>query len=128
MALKECKICYALYDDELYSGNGDVCHDCRMKLEGTYGRIHNYLRDHEHQSKIDIQKLAEDTETDPEDMQLLLELGWLERDIQTYSGTISDRQALAAEFAHELDVMIEQKKARIYSGAHYRYKYRRKRK
>ena len=129
MSLRECKVCKSLYDDEIYLGTQDICHDCRMRLEGTYNRIHNYLKGHSPQDKIDLNELAEYTSTTPEEMKLLLELGWLERDIQTYSTTISDRQKLAREFAAELKKMIEErKKVRTYDGANHRYKIRRSRK
>ena len=127
MALSECKICKSLYDNETQQGNSEICHSCRMMLEGTYGRIHNYLRDHGTTMKIDIQKLAEDTSTTPAEMQILVELGWLERDIQTYSWTISDRQILAGEFARELEKMIERnKKTTTYKGFNRRYERKKK--
>ncbi|MBR1657330.1 MAG: hypothetical protein IJ697_02555 [Synergistaceae bacterium] len=124
MALRECKVCKSLYDDETYAGTTEICHSCRMRLEGTYGRIHNYLRDREPQKKIYIERLAEDTGTTAAEMKIILELGWLERDIQTYSGTISERQALAEEFSRELDKMIERKKAGTYGGKIYARKHR----
>ena len=127
MALSECKICKSLYDNETQQGNSEICHSCRMMLEGTYERIHNYLRDHGTTMKIDIQKLAEDTSTTPAEMQILVELGWLERDIQTYSWTISDRQILAGEFARELEKMIERnKKSTTYKGFNRRYERKKK--
>ena len=119
MSLRECKICKSLYDDEIYLGTKEICHNCRMRLEGTYSRIHDYLKAHSPQDKIDITELAEYTSTTPEEMKLLLELGWLERDIQTYSYTISDRQILAEEFARELGKMIERKEANTYGGKIY---------
>ncbi|MBR0150604.1 MAG: hypothetical protein IJP89_04505 [Synergistaceae bacterium] len=119
MSLRECKVCKSLYDDEIYLGTKEICHNCRMRLEGTYNRIHNYLKGHSPQDKIDITELAECTSTTPEEMKLLLELGWLERDIQTYSYTISDRQILAEEFARELSKMIERGKTTTYGGKIY---------
>ena len=129
MALRECKVCKSLYDDETYIGTTEICHDCRMRLEGTYGRIHNYIRDRKKIDIHDLARLAEETGTTPAEMEIILELGWLERDIQTYAGTISERQQLAEEFARELKKMItEQKKSRTYDGANRRYKTRRSRK
>lgn len=129
MALRECKVCKSLYDDETYIGTTEICHDCRMRLEGTYGRIHNYIRDRKTISIHDIARLAEETGTTPAEMEIIVELGWLERDIQTYGTEISDRQALAKEFADELKKMInERKKVRTYDGANHRYKIRRNKK
>ena len=129
MALRECKVCKSLYDDETYIGTTEICHNCRMRLEGTYGRIHNYIRDRGEINVHDLARLAEETGTTPAEMEIIIDLGWLERDIQTYSTTISDRQKLAKEFAAELKKMIEEhKKIRTYDGANRRYKIRRSRK
>ena len=129
MALRECKVCKSLYDDETYIGTTEICHNCRMRLEGTYGRIYNYIRDRGEINVHDLARLAEETGTTPAEMEIIIDLGWLERDIQTYSTTISDRQKLAKEFAAELKKMIEEhKKIRTYDGANRRYKIRRSRK
>ena len=124
MALRECKVCKSLYDDKTYIGTTEICHDCRMRLEGTYNRIHSYLRDHEPQEKIHAERLARDTGTTAAEMQIILELGWLERDIQTYSGTLSERQELAREFADELKKMAEREKFTIYGGEIYKRTHR----
>ncbi|MBQ9388624.1 MAG: hypothetical protein IJR27_02090 [Synergistaceae bacterium] len=126
MALRECKVCKSLYDDRTYIGTTEICHNCRMRLEGTYARLHNYLRDSEPQKKINLERLAENTGTTAAEMKIILELGWLERDIQTYSGTVSDRQALAEEFADELGKMIDRKKVRTYGGKIYGRRHRTK--
>ncbi|MBQ7169217.1 MAG: hypothetical protein IJR63_04880 [Synergistaceae bacterium] len=125
MALRECKVCKSLYDDETFIGVTEICHSCRMRLEGTYGRIHNYIRT---TKDIDIARMMEETKTTPAEMEIILELGWLERDIQTYTGTVTERQKLAKEFAEELAKMIERTKATTYGGVNHRYKNRRKRK
>lgn len=129
MSLRECKVCKTLYDDETYIGTTEICHSCRMRLEGTYGRIHNYIRERKKINIDDIQRLAEDSGITLAELQIILELGWLERDIQTYSDTVSERQKLAKEFARELRNMIdEHSKIHTYGGANYRYKNRRNRK
>ena len=125
MSLKECKVCKTLYDDETYVGKTEICHSCRMRLEGTYARIHNYIREHK---TIDINRITKETGTTLAEMEIILELGWIERDIQTYTGTVSERQRLAKEFADELAKMIENSKATTYGGVHYRYRNRRKKK
>ena len=128
MALRECKVCKSLYDDETYIGTTEICHNCRMRLEGTYGRIHNYIRDRKKIDVYDIARLAEETGTTPAEMEIILELGWMERDIQTYTDTVTERRKLAKEFAEELAKMVEHHKATTYGGVHQRYKNRRKRK
>ena len=127
MSLRECKVCKTLYDDETYIGTTEICHNCRMRLESTYGRIHNYIRDRKTIDTHNIERLAQDTGTTPAELQIILELGWLERDIQTYTGTISERQKLAKEFEEELAKMTERKKMLTYGGANYRYSNRRSR-
>lgn len=127
MALRECKVCKTLYDDETYIGTTEICHDCRMRLEGTYGRIHDHIRNRKKIDLHDIQRLAEETGTSPAEMQIILELGWLERDIQTYGGSVSERQKLAEVFAHELQKMIEEhKQIYTYGGKIYSRKNRKK--
>lgn len=129
MALRECKVCKTLYDDETFLGTTEICHNCRMMLEGTYARIHNYIRDRKSINPHDIERLAEDTGTTPAELQIILELGWLERDIQTYAGTVSERQKLAEEFARELQKMIdERKETYTYGGKIYSRKHRNKKK
>ena len=125
MALRECKVCKSLYDDETFIGTTEICHNCRMRLEGTYARIHSYIRE---TKDINIARMMEETRTTPAEMEIILELGWMERDIQTYTGTVTERQKLAKEFAEELAKMAERRKATTYEGVHQRYKYRRKRK
>ena len=125
MSLRECKVCKSLYDDETFIGTTEICHDCRMRLEGTYARIHNYIRE---TKDIDPAKIMEATKTTPAEMEIILELGWMERDIQTYTDTVTERRKLAKEFAEELAKMIEHHKATTYGGVHQRYKNRRKRK
>ena len=125
MSLRECKVCKTLYDDETFIGTTEICHSCRMRLESTYGRIHNHIREHR---SIDIARIMDDTGTTPAEMEIILELGWLERDIQTYTGTVSERQKLAREFEEELAKMIDRKKMPTYGGANRRYRNRRAKK
>ena len=96
-----------------------------MRLEGTYARIHNYIRE---TKDIDPAKIMEATKTTPAEMEIILELGWMERDIQTYTDTVTERRKLAKEFAEELAKMVEHHKATTYGGVYQRYKNRRKRK
>ena len=124
MSLRECKVCKTLYDDETYIGTTEICHNCRMRLESTYGRIHNYIRDRKTIDTHDIERLAQDTGTTPAELQIILELGWLERDIQTYGGTVSERQKLAEEFARELQKMIDEHKEIYYGGKIYKRTHR----
>ena len=125
MALRECKVCKSLYDDETYIGTTEICHNCRMGIEGAYNRVHNFIRE---RKRIDVTEIMEATGTTPAEMEIILELGWLERDIQTYTGTVTERQKLAKEFAEELAKMVERSKATTYGGVNHRYKNRRKRK
>lgn len=125
MALRECKVCKTLYDDETLIGTTEICHSCRMRLEGTYARIHNYIRENKN---IELARIMEETKTTPAEMEIILELGWMERDIQTYTGTITERQKLAKEFAEELAKMIERGKSTTYGGVHHRYMNRRRKK
>lgn len=126
MSLRECKICKTLYDDTTYIGTTEICHSCRMMLEGTYGRIHNYLKDNAPFERINIERLAQETGTTPAEMEILFNLGWLDRDIQTYSGGHSERSELAEIFRRELEKMIERGKIQTYGGKIYKRTHRKK--
>ena len=117
MPLTQCKLCGELFDSSQAMRN--VCHDCLMKLEGTYNRVHKYLKTHEPQKKISAERIAYDLEEDIDTIKFLIENGWLERDMQTYSNIISKRRELAVEFEQELGRMKTERRVNTYGGRIY---------
>ncbi len=98
--LRECKSCGKVFN----SRGRKVCPDCMMRLEELYSYIHDYLRDHD--DDYNVETLAEAMDINPVDVQLLVEMGYIERDLQTYSKKKQGmRQKLADELNHELDKM-----------------------
>ena len=117
MPLIQCKLCGKLFDSSY--ALRDICHDCRMKLEGTYNRVHKYLKTHEQKGKINAEWIAYELEEDIETIKFLIDNGWLERDMQTYSNIISKRRELAGEFEQELGRMKTERHVNTYGGKIY---------
>ena len=104
MELLRCRLCGNVYRS-LSEADHRVCKPCRHRLEDIYGRVHEYLRDNEDED-FDIYKLGEAMDISTADIQALVDLGYLERDLKTYGnkGT-TNREKLAAEFNNELSKM-----------------------
>ena len=101
MALIKCRLCGMLFNSE----RRKYCPNCVRKLDALYGRVHEYMRDNEDED-FDIYTLAEAMEITTQEVQALVELGYIERDLQTYGKKKkSDRQKLAEEFSGELEKM-----------------------
>ena len=90
-----------------------------MRLVGTYNKAHEYLKANGAEKNFNAKTLAAAIMEDPEEVQTLIDLGWLERDIQTYGGMHSERRDLAEKFAHELVVMKQHRKLNSYGGTIY---------
>ena len=116
--LRECRLCKSPFDGRTPYGRHGICPKCMMKLRGLYDSVHNYLRDHD-LTTFSSKLIADEIKADPEEIDALLELGLLERDIQTYVGIKSKRQELAGKFQNELGRMIDRKKTRSYGGTIY---------
>ena len=116
MELTRCRLCGNVYranDSDTYR----ICRPCKHRLDDIYGRVHEYMRDNEDEN-FDIYKLGEAMDINTADIQALVDLGYLERDLKTYgSSRTTDREKLAAQFNNELAKM---KKAPIsYGGDRY---------
>ncbi len=120
MALKRCTLCRSLYDDRQTFKTNNICPVCAMKLNTTYNKIHDYLKKNGAQKNFNARTLAAEIRADPEEVQTLMDLGWLERDIQTYGGMHSERLDLAEKFAHELVIMKRHNRISTYGGTIYR--------
>jgi len=113
MELKKCRLCGNVYranDSDSYR----ICRACKHRLDDLYGRVHEYLRDNEDED-FDIYELGEAMGISTADIQALVDLGYLERDLKTYGGRgATDREKLAEAFSNELTKM---KKAPVSYGA-----------
>ncbi|MBR2207991.1 MAG: hypothetical protein IJ859_04185 [Synergistaceae bacterium] len=115
MELVRCRLCGNLRANG--SDHYRICRNCRHRLDDIYGRVHEYLRDNE-DDDFDIYRLGEAMDIDTADIQALVDLGYLERDLKTYgSRKATDREKLAAEFSGELQKM--KKTPTSYGGSVY---------
>ena len=100
MALIECRLCRRIYNG--FEGQR-ICGNCIRRLEDIYGRVHEYMRDNQDKN-FDLDTLADEMDISPVDIQALVDLGYIERDLQTYGrekkGT---RQKLAEAISGEVE-------------------------
>ena len=100
MALTECRLCRRIYNG--FEGQR-ICGDCIRRLEDIYGRVHEYMRDNQDRD-FDLETLADEMEISPVDIQALVDLGYIERDLQTYSrNKKGSRQKLAEAINAEVE-------------------------
>ena len=101
--LTECKLCRRIYNG--LEGQR-ICGDCIRRLESIYGRVHEYMRDNQDKN-FDLDMLADEMEISPVDIQALVDLGYIERDMQTYS---RDKTGTRQKLAEALNVEVEKLK------------------
>ena len=117
MALVKCRLCGMLYDAPNIPKH-KICPNCIRRLDELYGHVHEYMRDNEDEN-FDIYKLAEAMDLDTADVQALVDLGYIERDLQTYSRKRrGPRGELADKINGELDKM-RRNKVTTYGGVIY---------
>lgn len=114
MSLMRCRLCGKIFSE---GGKNNICPQCIKRLNDMYGLVHEYMRDHEEED-FDIYKLAEDVGVSTADIQALVELGYIERDLGLYGKNETDRSRLAHAFQAELDKMRKEKTV-FYGGEIY---------
>ena len=114
MALTKCRLCGMLFTS---GGRKNVCPLCIRRLEELYGYVHEYMRDHEDE-QFDIYTLAEATESNLADIQTLVDLGYIERDLGLYGKRETERSRLAKAITNEIDKM-NRNKLTTYGGEIY---------
>ncbi|MBQ7577540.1 MAG: hypothetical protein IJT21_04630 [Synergistaceae bacterium] len=97
--LKSCKLCGKVFNYE--GGPVKVCLDCFRRLEEVYTHSHDYLRDNDDE-KIDFVKLSDAIGADPRDVQELIEMGWLDRELSSYKKNRARRYLEAEELQDAL--------------------------
>ena len=97
--LKSCKLCGRVFNYE--GGAVKVCLDCFRRLEEVYTNSHDYLRDNDDE-KIDFVQLSNAIGADPRDVQELIEMGWLDRELASYKKNRARRYLEAEEFQDAL--------------------------
>ena len=101
MPLNPCKLCGKVFT----SAGGRTCPACHARLDELYPRVRKYLRDNP-KVNFNVETIAEDMEADIRDVQSLVDMGYLDRDVgrQTSSEEVK-RQKLAKEFEDSLKQM-----------------------
>ena len=113
MDITGCKLCGRIVN----ASGTQICRNCMHRLEREYSDIHNYMRDNQDET-FNIERLSEDLDINPADIQMLIELGYIDREIQRNSERERERKELAGMFANELEDM-KKKKVTTYGGAKY---------
>ena len=121
-SLEICKLCGKVFNGQQVPGEKGVCLDCLSLLEAKYSQIHCYIRDNKEEARFDPAYLAKMTGVRVSDIKLLISMGYLERDMQTWSTTPSERSILARKFEQEIDKMIEERRITTYGGKIYKRK------
>ena len=101
----KCRLCGKIYTN---GGRDNVCPICLRRLGDLYGEVHEYMRDNEDE-EFDVYKLAESLGVSTADIQALVDLGYIERDLAMYGKNETDRTKLAQAFSAELDKMNRNK-------------------
>ena len=114
MALIECRLCRRIYNG--IEGQR-ICGNCIRRLEEIYGHVHEYMRDNQDKN-FDLETLADEMDISPVDIQALVDLGYIERDLQTYS---RDKKGSRQKLAEALSAEAEKLKRNIttYGGILY---------
>ena len=103
MPLISCKLCGKIFT----SSGGRTCPACHTRLDELYPRVREYLRDNP-KVGFNVETIAEYIDADIRDVQSLVDMGYLDRDVnrQTDAATVQ-RQKLAKEFEDSLKQMKE---------------------
>ena len=114
MALIECKLCRRIYNG--FEGQR-ICGNCIRRLEEIYGHVHEYMRDNQDKN-FDLETLADEMDISPVDIQALVDLGYIERDLQTYS---RDKKGSRQKLAEAINAEAEKLRRNIttYGGVLY---------
>ena len=105
MPLMECRLCKKIFTE---GGRNNICPQCIRRLGDLYSAVHKYMRDNEDR-EFDVDKLADEMEISPLDVQALVDLGYIERDIGLYGKRETARSKLAHAFGNELEKMSRNK-------------------
>lgn len=101
MALLSCKLCGKIFT----SAGGRTCPACLERLDALYPRVRSFLRDNP-KLEFNVETLAQTLEVDIRDVQALVDMGYLDRDLggNAPRGDV-EKQKLAREFENSLKQM-----------------------
>ena len=113
MDITGCKLCGRIVNAE----GTRICRNCMHRLEKEYSEIHNHMRDNQDEA-FDIERLSEELDINPADIQTLIELGYNDREIAENSDRERARRELAGILTGELED-IKKRKITTYGGSKY---------
>jgi hypothetical protein len=102
MALLTCKLC-----GKIFTSPGDrTCPACVARLDELYVDVREFLRDHS-KTDFNVEEVADRMKVDIRYIQALVDMNYLDRDIDKASSSKEDthRQKLAREFENSLKQM-----------------------
>ena len=103
MPLLSCRLCGKIFT----SAGGRTCPACLERLDEIYPKVRQFIRDNP-KTELDVETLAEKTDTDIRDVQSLVDMGYLDRELDgRKSLEDTQRQKLAQEFENSLKEMKE---------------------
>lgn len=101
MALLTCRLCRKIFT----AAGGRTCPACKQRLDELYVKVRDFLRDNP-KLEANVESLSTSLEADIRDIQALVDMGYLDRDLKLDSaGEETDRQKLALEFERSLNEM-----------------------
>ena len=113
-------MCGKVFNGASMPSSRKICPECLTKLEAMYSELHDYIRRCNGDVLFDPAYLAEATGISIENVKLLIDMGYLERDIQTWSSTPSERSLQAKKFEREIDQIVQERRNTTYGGKVYK--------
>ncbi|NLL37761.1 MAG: hypothetical protein GX256_09610 [Fretibacterium sp.] len=113
MALITCRLCGKIFT----AAGGRSCPDCLDRLDKLYPQVREVIRSNP-RTHFNVDTLAEKIGVDIRDVQALVDMGYLDRDLDQsfFTAEDSSRQQLAREFERTLNSMKAESAARISKG------------
>lgn len=105
-----CNLCGKAYNPNTVLNQRRICGDCLKRLDDMYSGIHKYITAQGKIDDITLSDITSELEIEPDDVRLLYDLGYFDRDLQTYCTTPSKRYEQAKEFERETEVLREHAK------------------
>jgi hypothetical protein len=103
MALQTCKLCGKIFS----SAGGRTCTTCLGRIDELYPLVRDYLRDNP-KIGFNVETLAEEVNADIRYIQALVDMGYLDRDVDRRADQeTTAREKLAKEFEASLKQMKE---------------------
>ncbi len=101
MNLITCKLCGRLFS----ANRGKMCSTCLDDLDDLYPKVREFLRDHSKEA-FNVEGIAEGMDIDIRQVQALVELGYLDRDVGNDGGGDEDRRR-KEELARQLQASLD---------------------